>query len=111
MYVTPAYAESFAHPLVEAMASGLPVLASDLPVHREICGEAALYFNRFSPQQLADRLCELANLPELRRSMKQKGQRRSNDFSWSKHVDELLSVANNLVGEFVPGVPRQGAGN
>ncbi len=110
LYVTPAYAESFAHPLVEAMASGLPVLASDLPVHREICGEAALYFNRFSPQQLADRLCALANLPELRRSMKQKGQRRSNDFSWSKHVDELLSVANTLVGKCVAALPRQGAG-
>ena len=37
VYVTPAYTETFAHPLVEAMASGLPVVASDLPVHREIC--------------------------------------------------------------------------
>jgi len=41
LYVTAAYAESFAHPLVEAMASGIPVIASDLPVHREICGSAA----------------------------------------------------------------------
>lgn len=44
VYVTPAYTETFAHPLVEAMASGLPVAASDLAVHREICGEAAAYF-------------------------------------------------------------------
>src|SRR5205807_1322178 len=29
VYLTPAYAESFAHPLVEAMASGLPIVASD----------------------------------------------------------------------------------
>ena len=48
VYVTPAYTETFAHPLVEAMASGLPVAASDLAVHREICGEAAAYFPRFS---------------------------------------------------------------
>ena len=34
LYVTPAYAETFAHPLVEAMASGLPIVASDLPVHQ-----------------------------------------------------------------------------
>ena len=47
LYVTPAYAETFAHPLVEAMASGLPVIASDLAVHREICGDAAQYFPRF----------------------------------------------------------------
>ena len=50
IYVTPAYAESFAHPLVEAMSSGLPVVASDLPVHREICRDAGIYFPRFSPR-------------------------------------------------------------
>ena len=50
IYVTPAYAESFAHPLIEAMSSGLPVVASDLPVHREICGDAGIYFPRFSPR-------------------------------------------------------------
>jgi hypothetical protein len=52
--VTPAYAESFAHPLIESMSSGLPVVASDLPVHREICGDAAIYFPRFSPDALAE---------------------------------------------------------
>ena len=49
IYVTAAYAETFAHPLVEAMACGLPIVASDLLVHREICGGAAVYFPRFSP--------------------------------------------------------------
>ena len=40
IYVSPAYAETFAHPLVEAMSSGLPLVVSALPVHREICGDA-----------------------------------------------------------------------
>ena len=35
IYVAPAYTETFAHPLVEAMASGVPVVASDLAVHQE----------------------------------------------------------------------------
>jgi hypothetical protein len=49
VYVTPAYAETFAHPLVEAMASGLPVIASDLsPYTARSAANAALYFPRFS---------------------------------------------------------------
>ena len=60
IYVTPAYTETFAHPLVEAMASGVPVVASDLAVHREICGEAAAYFPRFSPESLAGTVAQVA---------------------------------------------------
>jgi hypothetical protein len=39
-----AYTESFAHPLVEEMANGLPVVAAEIAIHREICQEAAVYF-------------------------------------------------------------------
>jgi glycosyltransferase involved in cell wall biosynthesis len=98
-YVTPAYAETFAHPLVEAMASGLPVIASDLPVHREICGQAALYFPRFSPQLLAQRVVEASRSTVLREAMREDGVRRSRDFSWSRHLDELLALARRLCGE------------
>ena len=95
-YVTPAYAESFAHPLVEAMASGLPVVASDLEVHREICGDAAVYFPRFSAQHLAGRLETIAHSPELRLVMREKGLLCSQNFSWGKHVEDLLEVAATL---------------
>ena len=44
VFVFPSLCESFGHPLVEAMASDLPVVASDIAVHREICGDAAAYF-------------------------------------------------------------------
>jgi glycosyltransferase involved in cell wall biosynthesis len=94
--VTPAYAETFAHPLVEAMASGLPVIASDLPVHREICGAASLYFARFSPEALAARVIHAARSPEQATSMREKGIKRSRDFSWDNHVDELLRLARRL---------------
>src|SRR5580704_2684446 len=67
IYVTPAYAETFAHPLVEAMASGVPIVAADLPVHREVCGEAALFFQRFSPQESADQVLRLEASPDLRK--------------------------------------------
>ena len=54
IYVTPAYTETFAHPLVEAMACGLPIVASDLAVHREISDGAALFFEKFSPWNLGE---------------------------------------------------------
>jgi glycosyltransferase involved in cell wall biosynthesis len=92
-YITPAYAETFAHPLVEAMASGLPVIASDLAVHREICGEAALYFPRFSPDALAELIIQTWQSAAQSAAMREKGLLRSRDFSWDKHVEQLLRLA------------------
>jgi glycosyltransferase involved in cell wall biosynthesis len=96
VYVTPAYAETFAHPLVEAMASGLPIVASDLQVHREVCGPAALYFPCFSPSDLAKQIVTIANNQELGREMANSGQNRSLDFSWARHVQELLAISREM---------------
>jgi glycosyltransferase involved in cell wall biosynthesis len=96
IYITPAYAETFAHPLVEAMASGLPIVASDLQVHREVCGTAALYFPCFSPSDLAKQVLEIANNQELGREMASSGQNRAVDFSWAKHVQELLAISREM---------------
>ena len=98
LYATPAYAETFAHPLVEAMASGLPVIASDLPVHREICGQAAQYFPRFEPEALAERIMQVCASREQQKAMREMGMARSRDFSWDKHVAELLVLARSLAG-------------
>lgn len=98
LYVTPAYAETFAHPLVEAMASELPVIASDLEVHREICGEAARYFSRFSPEDLAETVIQSFRSKEQSAAMRKMGQSRSRDFNWDKHLDHLMQLARGLAG-------------
>jgi glycosyltransferase involved in cell wall biosynthesis len=97
IYVTPAYAESFAHPLIESMSSGLPVVASDLPVHREICRDAAIYFPRFSPDALAEQVMRIQESPELAETLSHHGLSRARDFSWSEHVERLLALAQQLV--------------
>jgi glycosyltransferase involved in cell wall biosynthesis len=51
--VWPSYAETFGHPLVEAHALGLQLLVSDTPATRGIVGEAATYFDPFSPNSIA----------------------------------------------------------
>jgi glycosyltransferase involved in cell wall biosynthesis len=97
IYVSPAYTETFAHPLVEAMSSGLPLVVSDLPVHREIGGDAALYFPRFSPEALADCIVQIHGSPRVASQLSTSGLRRAQDFSWAKHVQQLLALAEELV--------------
>jgi len=98
IYVTPAYAETFAHPLVEAMASGVPVVASDIAVHREICGEAAIYFERFSPEALAECILQITNAVEMRKTMIAKGLTRAGEFSWKLHAEQIIELSRMLMG-------------
>jgi glycosyltransferase involved in cell wall biosynthesis len=97
VYVTASYAETFAHPVVEAMASGVPVVASGLAVHQEVARDAAIYFPRFSAEEFARQVQKVVNAPELGCGMARNGEARARDFSWEKHVDELLGVARNLL--------------
>ena len=96
IYVTPAYAETFAHPLVEAMACGLPIVASDTPVHREICAGSAVFFGRFSPAGLAEQILKVASSPELVQNLKACGKKRLTDFSWREHVNKVVAIAEAL---------------
>jgi len=96
-YVTPAYTETFAHPLVEAMASGVPVIASDIAVHREICGDAAAYFPRFSAEALSEVILQVAGSPEAMRRMAAFGLKRSGQFSWKAHVEKILELCAQLI--------------
>ena len=79
------------------MASGLPVVASDLPVHREICGEAALYFPRFAPGSLAGIVAQVAQSPERIKRMSALGLERSRQFSWNAHVEKILELCRKLI--------------
>jgi glycosyltransferase involved in cell wall biosynthesis len=97
IYVTPAYTETFAHPLVEAMSSGLPVVASDLPVHREICRDAAIYFPCFSPAALAERVLQIHQSRELAETLSRNGLTWAQNFRWDTHVDRLLVLAQELL--------------
>jgi glycosyltransferase involved in cell wall biosynthesis len=106
IYVTPAYAETFAHPLVEAMASGLPVVASDLRVHHEICSEAAMFFPRFAPEELAGCVVQIHESSALRNQLVECGQERARQFSWSGHVDQVAALAGGLKNTFGKSVPH-----
>lgn len=109
MYVTPAYTETFAHPLVEAMSCGLPLVASDLPVHREICGDAAIYFSRFSAEALAQCVVQLCTAPDISKNLIRVGQERWPRFSWKQHVQEILTLSERLLGSTTIGLRERKA--
>ena len=71
-------------------------MASDIPVHREICQDAGIYFPRFSPEGLAERVLQIQESPEFAAKLSRAGSRRARDFSWDKHVERLVIMAQQL---------------
>jgi glycosyltransferase involved in cell wall biosynthesis len=96
LFVCPSYAESFAHPLVEAMAMSLPVVTSNLGVHREVCGEAAVYFDVLDENELAERCVEVLTNQPLSERLRLNGSERIKQFSWDRHVRDLLALVERV---------------
>jgi glycosyltransferase involved in cell wall biosynthesis len=91
IFLFPSLTESFGFPLVEAMAHGLPIVAADTPVNREICGEAALYFRPLDPEDLAEKVILLGRNQALREKLGVVGRgRAAKCFRWEEHVERLL---------------------
>jgi len=88
----PSLEEGFSLPLVEAMAAGVPLAVSDIPVHREIAGDAAAYFDPYSPEDLAGTLDELLADADLRRFLAMRGRERVARYSWRRAALETWLV-------------------
>jgi glycosyltransferase involved in cell wall biosynthesis len=85
--------EGFGLPPLEALACGCPVAVSDIPAHREVCGQTALYFDPFSPQDLLSKLTELLGLDSARRvSLAEQGVRRAGLYSWETAAVETWRI-------------------
>ena len=90
IFVFPSYCESFGHPLVEAMAHGLPVVAADTPGNREMCQDAGVYFDPLDPSDLASQVRRVTENTFLRVAMRVAAQRRVREcFTWGKHLERL----------------------
>ena len=93
----PSLSESFGHPLVEAMASGRPILAADTAINREICGEAAHYVDPFDAEGFAGQMQMLRRDADLRARLGAEGQRRAQQrFMWDDHVERLIRTIEEV---------------
>ena len=86
--------------LLNYMACGLPVVATDTPVNRELLGEAGVYAAVDNPTALAARLSELLRTPARAREVGATLRRRAErEFSWPHLTDRLLRVYERLLTE------------
>jgi len=103
VFVFPSVSETFGHPMAEAMSSGMPLAVADTPVNREICGDAALYFDPFSVSGLVAAIRTLDADPDLRRRLSENGRARAvQRFGWDDHVDRLVDTFEAVAAGRVP---------
>jgi glycosyltransferase involved in cell wall biosynthesis len=109
LFVFPSYLETFGHPLLEAMASEVPLVAADIPVFREIAGDAALYADPHKPSALAAAMDEALFDEGLRRRLVERGRRRVLEFGWDHTAARLLALFGEVLGERSPRKAESGA--
>lgn len=90
--VFPSLMEGFGLPGLEAMAHGIPVLCSDIPVFHEIYGESAVYFNPKNDADIAAKLKKILTTNELRERLVESGFSRMQRFSWHRLAEQTLNV-------------------
>lgn len=96
MFVLPSLSEGFGLPPLQAMAAGIPVIASDLPVMHEVLGDAAVYVDPYSPVAIANAMTRMMPGPELNRLVKS-GREQASRYSWRTAAEQTLNVYRRVV--------------
>lgn len=93
MLLFPSLCESFGFPLVEAMGWGLPIVAADTPLNREMAGDAAVYYPPLSADDCATAILRLAASPEVCAGLGENGLRRAAAHpDWFQYAGEVLEL-------------------
>ena len=95
-FIFPSLYEGFGLPLLEAMACGCPVLASDIPVFKEVAQSAALYFNPHDEVSISTCLRKYVQTPEIHDVISDLSRERLKAFQWSKTAQIVSETYTQL---------------
>lgn len=96
-FVTASTSEGFCIPLLEAMYENCPVISSNASCLPEVAGEAALYFDPGSTNELVSQIKKIMNDDTVRKSLIRKGQKRVKNFSWQKMTKETYEIYKKYI--------------
>lgn len=98
VFVFPSLCESFGFPLVEALASGLPLLVADTGSNRELAGEGALVFPPYDAATLADEIEALVTDAHAYAKQVKRSQQQAGTFSWRTAAAATSAALDALIG-------------
>lgn len=96
LFVYPSLRESFGLPILEAMASGVPVLTSNTSAMPEIAGDAAMFADPDNHKDIAEKMHTILFDTAIMHAYKQKGPARAGQFSWENSAKQLIQLYNHL---------------
>ena len=96
-FVFPSVYEGFGLPPLEAMAAGVPVIASNRTSIPEVVGDAALLVDPCEPDAMAEVIFRLVEDNSLRRVLVAKGMRRASEFAWERTAEQTWQVLASLL--------------
>ena len=97
LFIYPSLFEGFGLPVLEAMASGCPVITSSISSLPEVAGDAALLINPHSVGDVTVAMESICNNPDFANELKIMGRKRASLFSWKRCAEETLLVYNTLI--------------
>jgi glycosyltransferase involved in cell wall biosynthesis len=99
VFVFPSLYEGFGLPPLEAMASGTPVITSNVSSLPEVVGDAALLIDPYEPDAIADAMRRVLTEPALREDLRERGLRRVKEFSWERSVRRVREIYEEVLAE------------
>jgi glycosyltransferase involved in cell wall biosynthesis len=100
-FVFPSLYEGFGLPPLEAMASGTPVVTSNVSSLPEVAGDAAILVDPHDPSAIADGIERVVSDPALRADLRRRGLERARQFSWEASIRRVREIYSE-VGEHAP---------